>query len=256
MNKPFRAMMLVLLLVEACSAPPEPQITPPQPSFMDAGKITDPVDHRIYADVGPQNAIVIEWKADTSGNTSGYVLYRSINDSTVDADGLLAHRTTVAQLESSNQLIEPLATSFKDTTGIVAGATYWYQLQAFYRSPSNNLHYSKPTPVDITTSFTYFDRDQPLFPSAGQVVNLNGSPLQFRWLDPDNGGRFHLIVQRLDNQQFVWDSVLSDFQSTITMEYPLTATPLEQGVPYQWRVKRVAPYGGSTSPWSMFSITP
>src|ERR1035441_2193696 len=166
------ALAVTTAIVAGCSSPNEPSITPPQPSFTAANVPPNPVDRRIYGDAGPVDAIDIEWNPDASGNTSGYMLYRSINDSTVGSDGLLKNRTTVAQLESSNQLIQPLATSYKDTTLIVAGATYWYQLQAYYRAPNNTLTYSLPTYVDITTSFNYQQRDSPYGPTG--TVALQG----------------------------------------------------------------------------------
>src|ERR1039457_6439025 len=79
--------------VSGCGSPNEPGITPPQPSFTPASIPPNPVDSRIYGDVGPIDAIDIEWNPDPSGNTSGYLLYRSIND-TIGSDGLLKNRTT------------------------------------------------------------------------------------------------------------------------------------------------------------------
>src|ERR1700733_5035344 len=156
MNRGFIYILIFLAAIAAgCKTPSEPNITPPQPQFADASIPPNPVDSRIYPDVGAIDAIDIEWKPDTSGNTSGYILYRSIDDSTVGSNGLLKNGTLIAQLESSNQLIQPLPTSFKDKTGITAGAIYWYQLQGYYRTPTNTLTYSTPTHVDATTSFTY-----------------------------------------------------------------------------------------------------
>ncbi len=250
----FAAISLVVVF-SSCKAPSEPGITPPEPVFVANSMPPDTVDHGIYADVGPQNAIDIEWKPDTTGNTSGYLLYRSIGDSSVGTDGLLAHRTTIADLESSNPLVEPPPTSFQDTLGITPHATYYYQLQAFYRSPSNQLTYSLPTHPGLSTSFTYAARVLPLSPNGTDT--LHGFPLQLIWDDPNNGGSYQIIVQRLDNSNYVASWTYPDFGSTVTTTYPPSGIPLVPGVPYQWRVKWVGPsFGGSSSPWTAFSIEP
>jgi hypothetical protein len=249
-----RGIALVAVMFAACSAPPEPVVTPPQPVFVPNTSTPDPVDHGIYADAGPQNAIDIEWKRDSTGTTTGYLLYRSVGDSSVGSDGLLAHRTTIADIESSNQLISPLDTSYSDTLGITPGATYYYQLQAFYRSPTNAVTYSHPTHVGISTSFTYAQRILVLSPNGTDT--LHGFPLQLLWQDPNNGGSYQIIVQRLDNLQYVWSGSDQDFESTVTIQYPMSATPIVPGVPYQWRVKWIEPFGGSTSTWLGFTVEP
>jgi hypothetical protein len=236
-----------------CSSPSEPEITPPVPVFVDTTMPSNPVDHRIYADPGPQDAIDIEWKRDSSMNTSGYILYRSIGDSTVGSDGLLKHRILLAQFESNNQFFQPLDTSFRDTTGIAPGATYYYQLQAFYRSPTNKLTYSLPTNVDISTSFTFAKRVILLSPNG--MDTLFGSPAKFLWQDPHSGGNYQIIVQRLDTYEYVWSEQKNDFENQITEEYPMTAPPLVAGVEYQWRVKWLASHGGSSSTWMGFTVT-
>ena len=247
--------VMFMAVLAGCSTSPEPEIQPPLPAFVDSTAPPNPVDHRIYAGVDAGiDVIYIEWKPDTTNNTSGYILYRS-NDSTVGNDGLLdSNRMTIAQFESTNQLIEPLPTSYRDTSNITPGATYYYQLQAYYRSPTNKLTYSKPTHVDLTTSFHYSDRVQLLDPS-GPVTNPP-TGLKFRWQDPDDGGTFQIIVKRTDVQQYVWSALDQDFQNTLTVEYPLAAVPLVSGSEYQWRVKRIIPYGGSSSSWMTFSISP
>ncbi|HZK77098.1 MAG TPA: hypothetical protein VFD13_09335 [Candidatus Kapabacteria bacterium] len=261
MNKRILVGMIVLLAsggaivigTASCSAPAEPVITPPQPAFVDSTMPPNPVDHRIYADAGPQDAIDIEWKPDTTGNTSGYLLYRSINDSTVDSDGLLKTHTIIAQLESDNQLIQPLDTSFTDT-GIAAGARYYYQLQAFYRSPTNTLTYSKPTHVDLSTSFRYASRA--LLQSPNGLDTLHGFPVKFLWIDPNGGGTYQIIIQRTDNGNFVWSSDEPIFGNPVALEYPTNAPSLVPGVEYQWRVKWLGTYGGSSSTWFGFTISP
>jgi hypothetical protein len=242
------------VIFSSCKAPSEPGITPPQPVFVANSTPPDTIDHGIYADVGSQNAIDIEWKPDTTGNTSGYLLYRSIGDSSVGTDGLLAHRTTIANLESSNQLVAPPPTSYVDTLGIASGATYYYQLQAFYRSPSNQLTYSLPTHAGLSTSFKFAQRVSLLSPNGTDT--LHGFPLQLLWNDPNDGGTYQIIVQRLDNQQYVASWTYEDFESTVTTTYPSSSIPLVPNVPYQWRVKWTQPFGGSTSAWTAFSIEP
>ncbi len=69
---------MAIALIAGCSAPTVPTITPPEPAFVDSTMPPNPIDHRIYADAGSRDAIDIEWYADTTGNTSGYRLYRSI----------------------------------------------------------------------------------------------------------------------------------------------------------------------------------
>lgn len=241
-------------MVGGCSAPSAPVVTPPEPVFVPNSSQYNPVDQGIFADVGAQNAIDIEWRPDTTGNTTGYLLYRSIGDSSVGTDGLLVHRTTIADIESSNQLISPLDTSYSDTLGITPGATYCYQLQAFYRSPTNSVTYSKPTHPGIATSFMYAQRVILLRPSGTDT--LHGFPLQLLWQDPNNGGNYQIIVQRLDNSQYVWSGNDQDYESTLTIQYPASATPLVPGAPYQWRVKYIGQNGGSTSTWMEFSVEP
>jgi hypothetical protein len=238
----------------ACSAPQEPTITPPEPVFVTNSTVPDTIDQGIYADVGVQNAIDIEWRADSTSTTTGYLLYRSIGDSSVGSDGLLTNRTTIADIESSNQLIDPLDTSYLDTLGITPGATYYYQLQAFNRAPTNAVSYSHPTHVGLGTSFTYAQRVVLLSPKG--TVTLNGFPLQLSWQDPNSGGTYQITIQRLDNLQYVWDALDLDFESNVAIQYPMSATPLVPGVPYQWRVKWTKPNGGSTSTWMGFSIEP
>ncbi len=245
---------LMAATLAGCSASPEPVVTPPMPVFVHNSAPPDPVDHGIYADVGVQNAIDIEWMPDLSHNTSGYLLYRSIGDSSIGSDGLLLHGTIIADIESSNQLIQPLDTSYRDTAAITSGATYYYQLQAFYRSPTNALTYSKPTHVGLSTSFTFAQRVLLLAPN--NTVSLNGSQLQLLWQDPNNGGSYQIIIQRLDNLGYVWSFIENAFGNPLSILYPSTATPLVAGVPYQWRVKWIGSFGGSTSTWLGFSVEP
>ena len=249
-----RNICLLLIAFVGCSSPTEPEITPLQPRFVNSAPYNSSVDHRIFADVDAlHNAIVIEWYADTTNNSSGYILYRA-TDSTVGSDGLLASGQILAQFESSNSLGEPLPTSYQDTTNIIPGGTYWYQLRAFYRSPTNKITYSLPTHVDATTSFQFTKRllqDAPAGP-----VTIPPAGLQFRWDNPDKGGQYQIILQRTDNQQIVWSYNAEDDYPNTTVVYPTTATPLITGIQYRWRVKRIVMNGGSTSPWMTFNIVP
>jgi hypothetical protein len=244
----------LIALLSACSAPQEPTITPPQPVFVGNSVPPDTIDQGIYADVGVQNAIDLEWKSDPTGKTTGYLLYRSIGDSSVGSNGLLAQGTVIADIESSDQLIEPLDTSYSDTLGIAPGATYYYQLQALYRAPTNAVTYSPPTKAGISTSFTFAQRVQLLSPNGTDT--LHGVPLQLLWQDPNNGGTYQIIIQRLDNLEYVWSALEEGFESAETIQYPMTVTPLVPGVPYQWRVKWILPNGGSTSTWAEFMVEP
>jgi hypothetical protein len=154
--------------------------------------------------------------------------------------------------ESRNLLLDPLPTSFRDTSGIHPGAIYWYQLQAFYRSPTDQVTRSVPTAVDNTTSFHYDERPVPSNPNG--AVTLPSTGLKFLWEDPKKGGTFQIIVERTDVQSYVWSQIVQEYQETPTVEYPTSATPLVAGGQYRWRVKRLSSFGGSTSPWTVFSI--
>ncbi len=248
------ALAASILGAAGCSTPQEPEITPPQPAFVDTTMPPNPIDHRIYADAGAQDAIDIEWKRDTTGNTTGYLLYRSIGDSAVGSDGILKNHTLIAQLESTNPLIQPVDTFYTDTIGIAPGATYYYQLQAYYRSPTNTLTYSTPTKVDRSTSFTYAARVTLLSPAG--VDTLHGFPAEFSWHDPNNGGSYQIIVQRVDNQEYVWSEIESGFGNPVIFDYPMSAPALVPGVEYQWRVKWLGSYGGSSSTWMGFTVSP
>jgi hypothetical protein len=238
-----------------CSAPQEPVTTPPEPAFVDTTMPPNPVDHRIYADAGVQDAIDIEWKPDSTGNTSGYILYRAIGDSSVGSDGILKNHPILVQLESSNQLIDPLPTFYSDTNQITPGARYYYQLQAFFRSPTNAVTYSKPTHVDLSTSFLYAKRV--LLQSPNGMDTVPGLPVKFQWLDPNGGGDYQIIVQRTDNDDYVWSELKQEFENQVTEEYPMSAPPLVPGVQYQWRVKWLGgTYGGSSSTWFGFTVSP
>ncbi len=250
----IEALFLLAVTLSACSAPQEPMITPPMPVFVANSTPPDTVDQGIFADVGVQNAIDIQWRADSTGKTTGYLLYRSIGDSSVGSNGILAHGTTIADIESSNQLISPLDTSYIDTLGITPGATYYYQLQALYRAPTNAVNYSHPTHVGISTSFTFAQRIQLLSPNGTDT--LHGFPLQLLWQDPNSGGTYQIIIQRLDNLEYAWSVLDEGFESAQTIQYPMSATPLVPGVPYQWRVKWIGSNGGSTSTWLGFSVEP
>jgi hypothetical protein len=249
-----KALLLILLLA-GCSTPTEPQIVPPEPILVAASTQLDPVDHRIYADVDPNiNAIWIEWNRDSTRTTTGYLLRRSI-DSTVGADGILSDSVRlIAKLETTDQTIEPLPTSYRDTASIFPGATYFYQLQAYHRSPTGKLTYSQPTHVDLSTSFHYTHPVLPLYPSGQESIQATG--LKFSWHDPEDGGTFHIIVERLDTPMYVWSEKKPNFSNEPVETYPDTAQPLVSNAQYRWRVKRIIPNGGSSSRWTSFSILP
>ncbi len=262
MNKSIRentsvataGLFFLAALLFSCSGPQEPLVTPPEPVFVPNSTPPDTIDQGIYPDVGVQNAIDIQWRPDSTGKTTGYLLYRSINDSSIGSNGILAHGTVIADIESSNQLIEPLDTSYEDTLGITPGPTYYYQLQALNRSVTNEVTYSHPTHVGLTTSFTFAQRVLLISPSG--TYTLHGSPLQLLWQDPNNGGNYQIIIQRLDDQEYVWSYIDPGDESAESLQYPMSATPLVPGVPYQWRVKWIGQNGGSTSTWMGFSIEP
>jgi hypothetical protein len=253
----LRWACLLYIAFAGCSAPDEPVVTPPQPHFVERTAPPNPIDRGIYADVDPTlDAIVIEWKPDSTGTTTGYLLYRAIGDSTVGTDGLLTNRVMIARFESSNSLVESLPTSYRDTAGIAPGGVFWYQLQAFHRSPTGKVTYSTPTHVDFATSFSYEQRDILLSPNS-QYDTLHGLPLKFIWQAPGQAGAYQIIVQRMDNLKYVWSSgVLHLFDSTPAVEYPPTADSLLPNISYRWRVKRWTQYGGSTSPWITFGVVP
>jgi hypothetical protein len=250
-----KKLLFCLLFVIGCSASTEPQIVPPQPSFTPAGLANDPVDHRIYADVDPNiNAIWVEWNVDSTKTTTGYLLRRSL-DSNVNADGVLSDSAIIiAKLETTDQTIEPLPTSYRDTAAIFPGATYFYQLQAYHRSPSGKLTYGKPTHADLTTSFHYIYPVNPFSPTG--PLRLPATELKFSWHDPNDGGTFQLIVERLDTSMIVLSDLNEDFAKEPTVEYPSQGKPLVVNGQYRWRVKRLIPYGGSSSRWTAFSILP
>ncbi|MDP4200080.1 MAG: hypothetical protein Q8922_06315 [Bacteroidota bacterium] len=252
MNK--RIIPLLLILV-GCSTPQEPQITPPQPHFIPTSIPPDPVDRGIYADVDPNtNAIWIEWQMDSSRATTGYILRRA-TDPAIGPDGILADSARiVAQLETTDQTIEPLPTSYRDTAAILPGATFWYQLQAYHRSPTGTLTYSTPTPVDVTTSFHYTNPVIPLSPNGPTKPPPTGQT--FSWQDPEDGDSFQIIVERLDSERYVWSERLSEFSNQPIVNYPDSAERLAPNGQYRWRVKRIITHGGSSSRWSSFSILP
>ncbi len=252
MNKRWAVLFL---LFAGCESPQEPQIVPLQPEFALTSVPPNPMDHGIYADVDPNiDAIWIEWKPDSTRNTTGYILRRA-TDANVGSDGLLADSAiTVARLETTDQTIEPLPTSYRDTAAIFPGATFWYQLQAYHRSPTGTLTYSTPTPVDLSASYHYTHPVIPLSPNGPIKPPPIGQT--FSWQDPEDGGTFQIIVERLDSGSYVWSALLQEFQNQPIVEYPPTAPALVPNGQYRWRVKRIIPNGGSSSRWTAFSVLP
>lgn len=248
-------LFAIVLLAAGCSSPNEPQIVPPQPEFTTASLVGDPIDHRIYADVDPNiNAIWIEWNIDTTRTTTGYLLRRSL-DSVVGSDGVLSDSARIiAKLETTDQTIEPLPTSHRDTAAIFPGATYFYQLQAYHRSPTGKLTYSRPTHVDLTTSYHYTHPVNPFSPNGPIRPPATGQ--NFQWHDPEDGGTFQVIVERLDTPMYVWSGLVQNYSKEPIEPYPDSAQRLVAGGQYRWRVKRVIVNGGSSSRWTAFSILP
>jgi hypothetical protein len=249
-------LTLVTMAFAGCTNDTQPDIIPPVPQFTDTTTPPNPNDARMYADVDPtKNAIWLEWYADESRNTTGYELYRS-NDDTVADEGLLKNATQIARFETTNDVQDELPTSYRDTTGIQSGGTYYYQLRAYHRAPTGIVRYSAPTGVGDSTSFKF---DEPVeLVSPNQTVAVPDIGLNFVWHDDSwhNGGMFQIIVQRLDTKEFVWSSVITSFGSVIQTTYPSTAPHLEPNVPYRWRVKRinVSRPGGFSSAWFAFQV--
>lgn len=249
--------LVSLLIAAGCTNDAPPDITPPTPRFVDAPTSpTDPVDRRIYADVDPtKNAIWLEWQRDESASTTAYQIYRATDD-TLGNDGLLKNAKLIAQLETTNDIQDVLPTSYRDTTDIQPGATYYYQLRAFYRMPTGKVNYSAPTAVSDSVSFRYEEPVEIVSPVT--TVPLPDVPLTFVWHDDSwrHGGQFQIIVQRYDTKEFVWSDMITSFGSVIQAEYPRTSPPLTRGVPYRWRVKRVdiARPGGYSSAWYSFQV--
>ena len=246
---------MLLLLLAGCSSPSETEIVPPQPEFTAPGLSGDPIDHRIYADVDPNiNAIWIEWKPDTTHTTTGYLLRRSL-DSAVGGDGVLSDSAIlIAKLETTDQTIEPLPTSYRDTAQIFPGATYFYQLQPYHRSPSGTLTYGKPTHVDLSTSYHYTEPVQPYAPTGPMKVPVSG--ITFSWHDPKEGGTFQLIVERLDTEKYVLSDVFPEYGKDQQKQYDASQLLLMPNGSYRWRIKRIILNGGSSSRWTAFAILP
>jgi hypothetical protein len=259
--RPFPASTLVVIVLSllyiGCSNDAPPDITPPMPRFVASSQAPDPVEHGIYADVDPtRNAIWIEWYADTTHNTTGYLLFRS-SDSTVGEDGLLRDSIVLGDFETSNDVQDPLPTSFRDTTNIQPGGVYYYQLRAFYRSPTGTVTNSTPTHPGLSSSYMFEEPIQQVSPVG--TVTVPDIGLNFVWHDDSwrNGGDFQIIVQRDDTKEFVLSAKVSNaFGSVIQTTYPTSSPALIKGVPYVWRVKRLnlARPGGFSSPWYAFQI--
>ncbi|HEY3875654.1 MAG TPA: hypothetical protein VGM92_09270, partial [Candidatus Kapabacteria bacterium] len=118
----------------------------------------------------------------------------------------------------------------------------------------NSITSGPATHPGLATSFHFVQRV--VLESPVGLDSLKGFPLAFIWEDPNLGGTYQIIVQRLDDQEYVWSHVVAGDANPIVETYPSTATPLVANVPYQWRVKWIEPNGGSSSLWAAFTIQP
>jgi hypothetical protein len=255
MNK--RVIVLGVVFVAAfallgCPAPNEPGVMPPQPHFVPVSQPPAPVDHGIYADPG-QNTIDLDWYRDSSNTTTGYLIFRT-TDPTVGSDGLLINRIQVANVSTPNQLVEPLDTSWVDTTAlnvpsVIVGQVYYYQLQAYSTSGSNVHTYSHPSAVD---TFTLLQKPQLDSPNG----SVSASALSLSWIDPQNSSRYQVLVRTADSKVVVWSTGAFYLTAPLSVVYPTdgSATALVSGQSYQWRVKSLGYHQGSSSNWQNFSI--
>ena len=247
----FLFFLLLLLCGSSCHNATEPGITPPQPKFTSTTIPPMPIDHGIYADPG-RDFIVLEWGADGTKQTTGYLLFRSLDD-TLGSDGLLKNKTQVGKIESANQLSEPLDTIFVDSVGIKQYKTqYYYQVQAYNTSGTNIQTFSAPSAVG---NFGLLPKPTQNRPNSDGVAK---EFLTFSWNDSDNGGNFQLIVRDANTKSIMWSSgPLFEFNAgTVSELYPAdgSAIALTPGQPYQWRVKKIGNNQGSSSTWQNFSV--
>ncbi|MEO6940411.1 MAG: hypothetical protein ABI444_09775 [Candidatus Kapaibacterium sp.] len=248
------ALFLLLVVMAGCSGcgtSVEPGLQPPQPRFVDISVPPAAIDHGFFADPG-QDFIVIEWYSNSPDTTTGYVLYRS-NDDSLNSDGTLRNRVEIKTLESPNQLVEPLDSSFIDSVGTKEfGKAYYYQIESYHTSGSNRKTFSKPSTVNF---FTLLPKPTLNSPNS---QNIAKEMLTFNWSDPAHGGLFQVLVRKNDTKEIVWSSgkIFEFGTDTEAAQYPTdgSALPLESGVGYQWRVKKVGDHQGGSSNWQFFSI--
>lgn len=244
-------LLLLPYLLLSCDPQIEQGIVPPAARFVTQNFPPNPIDHGIYADPG-EDAIVLEWYTDGTKKTTGYEVYRSEDDS-VAADGLLKNRLLLKSIESSNQLFEPLDTSYVDTS-VVVGTRYFYQVRPFNRSQSNRVTYGAATIVTDTTSYRLFPKLNTLLPNDA----ITKAELSFTWDDPEHGGAYQIIMQNADNLKTVWSSTTLQVYNTLAEAYNIDGV----GVPidslkagnYRWRIKKFGGFGGSSSLFQPFHL--
>ncbi len=235
-------------MLNGCPSSIEPSVTPPQPNFIPTSYPPNPIDHGIYADPG-LDFIVMEWTSDPGKTTTGYVVFRSKND-TLGSDGLLRDRSQVATIESPNQLVETLDTTFIDSLGTNNYSIQnYYQVEAYHTAGSNVKTYSKPSSVE---SFALLPKPMLNSPSGD-----NSDGTTFSWNDIGLGGQFQIIVRKADTKQIVWGSNNLLLAGPLSTNYDSDSLATEQLVPgqqYQWRVKKIGTNRGSSSNWQNFSV--
>lgn len=247
------ALILMAMLLCACGADVEPSIEPPQPVIYPKTLPPDPADHGLFADVNAERpAIWIEWNSDAERKTSGYEIYRS-EDSAVGDDKVLLGKMIVGRKEPSNDLVQQIDTTHRDTIDVKYGKRYFYQVRAFNRSATNQYTFSKPSPV---RHYRLLRPPTPTRPSTNGVI-VPAEGLEFSWAYEDQieGGFFHIVLERVNPPSVVWSSgMIPQFGAVVIERYPKTAPALLSNVLYRWRVKRITTDGGASSYWQQFSV--
>ena len=243
-------IVAISLLLAGCPAPIEPGVEPPQPNFMAMTFPPDPIDHGIFADPG-EDFIVLEWTGDIGGTTTGYLIYRS-DDDTLNSDGILKNKAQIGKIESPNQLTEPLDTSFVDSVGTKQlGKYYYYQVQSYHTSGSSVRTLSKPSAVGY---FALLAKASLHGPNSDSVAK---DFLPLTWSDDGSGGRFQIVVRNSVSQDIVWSTNgFYDYGEPMSQFYNFdsTGSALASGQSYQWRVKKLGDHKGSSSNWQFFSV--
>lgn len=250
----MRYLLFVLAVALcACGADVEPGIVPPQPVIYPRTLPPDPADHGVYADVSAElPAIWVEWNSDKERKTSGYEIYRSETGEQGD-DSLLIGKIVVGRKEPSNDLVQQIDTTHRDTIDVKYGKRYYYQVRAFNRSATNQYTFSKPSPV---RNYRLLTGPTPLRPSTNGI-EIPTSGLEFSWSygDQTEGGFFQVVLERENPPQVIWSSsMLPQVGDVIIERYPESAPKLLPNVLYRWRVKRITSDGGASSYWQQFSI--
>jgi hypothetical protein len=248
-----KSFLVMSLLLCACGADVEPSIVPPQPIIYPKTLPPEPADHGVYADVNAERpAIWIEWNSDVERKTSGYEIYRS-ETAEVGDDSVLIGKLIVGRKEPSNDLIQAIDTTHRDTIDVQYGKRYYYQVRAFNRSATNQYTFSKPSPV---RNYRLLSAPTPLRPSTNGVEVPAGG-LEFSWSygDQTEGGFFQLVLERVNPPSVVWSSgMIPQFGDVVIERYPETAPKLLPNLFYRWRIKRITSDGGASSYWQQFSI--